>query len=101
MVGITVTYCIVFFAFSALTLSVGQQEGHPGSKKLRGVVLLQWNPDWFTFLVLGHPGSPGQRAVKRLCVLYCLTLSHDWLSGTGAIQYDHDVIGNILSALCR
>ena len=22
----------------------------------------------FTFLVLAHPGSPGQRAVKRLCV---------------------------------
>jgi len=22
----------------------------------------------FTFLVLGHPGSPGQRAVKRVCV---------------------------------
>ena len=23
----------------------------------------------FTFLVLAHPGSPGQRAVKRVCVL--------------------------------
>jgi len=22
----------------------------------------------FTFLVLAHPGSPGQRAVKRVCV---------------------------------
>ena len=22
----------------------------------------------FTFLVLAHPGSPGQRAVKRMCV---------------------------------
>ena len=22
----------------------------------------------FTFLVLSHPGSPGQRAVKRVCV---------------------------------
>jgi len=22
----------------------------------------------FTFLVLAHPGSPGKRAVKRLCV---------------------------------
>ena len=24
----------------------------------------------FTFLVPAHPGSPGQRAVKRVCVLY-------------------------------
>ena len=23
----------------------------------------------FTFLVLVHPGSPGQRAVKRVCVI--------------------------------
>ena len=26
------------------------------------------NPDWFTFLVPAHPGSPGQNAVKRVCV---------------------------------
>jgi len=26
----------------------------------------------FTFLVLAHPGSPGQRAVKRMCVcVFC------------------------------
>jgi len=22
----------------------------------------------FTFLILAHPGSPGQRAIKRVCV---------------------------------
>ena len=26
----------------------------------------------FTFLVLAHPGSPGQRAVKRVCVYVCV-----------------------------
>ena len=26
----------------------------------------------FTFLVPGHPGSPGQRAVKRVCVTVCV-----------------------------
>jgi len=26
----------------------------------------------FTFLVPGHPGSPGQRAVKRVCVCACV-----------------------------
>ena len=25
----------------------------------------------FTFLLLAHPGSPGQRAVKRMCVCVC------------------------------
>ena len=25
----------------------------------------------FTFLVRAHPGSPGQRAVKRVCVCVC------------------------------
>ena len=27
-----------------------------------------------TFLVLGHLGSPGQRAVKRVCVCVCVSL---------------------------
>ena len=26
----------------------------------------------FTFLVPAHPGSPGKRAVKRMCVYYAL-----------------------------
>ena len=26
----------------------------------------------FTFLVPAHPGSPGQRAVKRVCVCVCV-----------------------------
>jgi len=28
----------------------------------------------FTFLVLAHPVSPGQRAVKRMCVCVCDSL---------------------------
>ena len=28
----------------------------------------------FTFLVPAHPGSPGQRAVKRVCVSVCLSV---------------------------
>ena len=28
----------------------------------------------FTFLVPAHPGSPGQRAVKRVCVWVCVCL---------------------------
>ena len=86
-------------AFSALTLLVGQQEGHPACKKLSGGVLA-WLSVWsevqtadlhmaqlmplpltvscfsktqigFTFLIPAHPGSPGQRAVKRVCVWLC------------------------------
>ena len=65
-----------FYAFSALMLLVGRQEGHPACKKLR----LAYGPAdvtvscfskiqiGFTFLVPAHPGSPGKRAVKRVCV---------------------------------
>ena len=82
----------VLYAFSALTLSVGRQEGHPACKKTEcwgaGVVIcLERDADLhmaqlmpmpltvscsskiqigFTFLVLAHLGSPGQRAVKRV-----------------------------------
>ena len=80
--------------FSALTLLVGRQEGHPACKKLSGgagiVICLERCADLhmaqlmplpltvscfskiqigFTFLVPAHLGSPGQRAVKRVCVL--------------------------------
>ena len=91
----------VCIAFSALTLLVGRQEGHPACKKLSGGVLawlscLERGADLhiaqlmplpltvscsskiqigFTFLVLAHPGSPGLRAIKRLCVCVCLYVS--------------------------
>jgi len=74
-----------------LTLLLGQQEGHPACKKLSGVVLvcLERGADLhmaqlmplpltiscfskihigFKFLVPAHPGSPGQGAVKWVCV---------------------------------
>jgi len=28
----------------------------------------------FTFLVSAHPGSPGKKAVKRVCVCVCVTV---------------------------
>jgi len=85
-------------AFSALMLLVGRQEGHPACKKTErwgaGVVIsLEQGADLhmaqrislpltvscfskiqigFTFLVLAHPGSPGQRAVKWVCVCVCV-----------------------------
>jgi len=86
------------FAFSTLTTLVGQQEGHPACKNEwwgAGVVIcLERGADLhaaqliplpltvscfskiqigFTFLVLAYPGSPGQRAVKRVCVCVCVT----------------------------
>ena len=81
----------IMFAFSALTLLVGRQEEHPACKKLSGRVLA-WLSVWsevhmaqlmplpltvscfskiqigLTFLVPAHLGSPGKRAVKRVCV---------------------------------
>ena len=81
-------------AFSALTLLVGWQEGHPACKKTEwwgaGMVICLERGAYlhmaqllplpltvscfseiqitFTFLVPAHPGSPGQRAIKRVCV---------------------------------
>ena len=83
--------------FSDLTLLVGRQEGHLACKKTeqRGagvVICLKRDADLhiaqlmslpltlscfskiqigFTFLVPAHPGSPGKRVVKRMCVCVC------------------------------
>ena len=89
----TFTFTRLLDAFSALTLFVG----HPACKKTEWwgagvVVCLERSADLhmaqlmplpltvccftkiqigFTFLVTAHPGSPGQRAVKRVCVCVC------------------------------
>jgi len=96
MVGV---YHCLLFAFSALMLLVGQQEGHLACKKLSGEVLARlsvWSEVqtclWpsgchcnslslasvksrLVYLSgTGLPGSPGQSAVKRVCVCYFLFL---------------------------
>ena len=89
-------------AFSALTLLVGRQEGHPACKKTEWwdagvVVCLERGADlhmaqlipllltvsWFgkiqigfTFLVPAHLGSPGKRAVKWVCVCVCVWMTY-------------------------
>ena len=81
-------------AFSALTLLVGRQEGHPACKKTEWwgagmVICLEQDANlhmaqlmplpltdscfskiqiFFTFLVPADPGSRGQTAVKRVCL---------------------------------
>ena len=90
-----------FFAFNALTLLLGWLEGHPACKKLEWwgagvVVCLERDADLhmaqlmplpltvscfskiqigFTFLVPAHPGSPGKRAIKRVCVCVCVCVT--------------------------
>ena len=94
VINVNVSDSHAHIAFSALTLLVGRQEGHPACKKTEwwgaGVVIcLERGADLhmaqpmplpltvscfseiqtgFTFLVPAHPGSPGQRAVIRVCV---------------------------------
>ena len=93
-------------AFSALTLLVGRQEGHPACKKTTewwgaGVVIcLERGADLhtaqlmplpltvssfskikidFTFLVPTHPGSPGKGPLNVcvcVCVCVCVSVSH-------------------------
>jgi len=48
-------------------LLAGRQEGHPACKKLSGGVLV-WLSVWSKVQRLAHPRSPGQSAVKRVCV---------------------------------
>jgi len=93
--------CIIsdtHLAFSALTLLVGRQEGHPACKKTEwwgaGVIIcLELGADLhmaqlmplpltvscfskiqigFSFLVPAPLGSPGQRAMKRVLLLLLL-----------------------------
>jgi len=90
------------FAFSALSLLVGWQEGHSACKKTEWwgaglVICLERDADLhmaqlmplplivscfskiqirFTFLAPAHPGSPGQRAVKRARACRLLVLEH-------------------------
>jgi len=92
------SYCLYAdCAFSALTLLVGWQEGHPACNKTEwwgaGVVICLERgadlhmPSWchchslsrsskiqigFTFLVPAHLGSPIKRAVKWVCVCVCV-----------------------------
>jgi len=93
---------LITFAFSALTLFVGRQEGHPTCKKTEWwgagvVVCLEQGADLhmaqlmplpltiscfskiqigFTFLVLADLGSSGKRAVKRVCVCVCVCVNY-------------------------
>ena len=88
-------------AITALMLLVGWQEGHPVCKKTEWwgadvVVCLERDAELhaaqlmpmpltvscfrkiqigFTSLVPAHPGSPGQKAVKRVCVCACVLLT--------------------------
>jgi len=90
------SFLFTVLAFSALTLLVGRQEGHPACNKLEWwgtgmVICLERDADLhmaqlmpltvscfskiqigFTFLVPAHPGSPGKRAVKQVCVCVCV-----------------------------
>ena len=33
------------------------------------------SPHWFYLLVPAHPGSPGQRAIKRVCMCVCVCIA--------------------------
>ena len=100
-VEIIMLLTFVEIAFSALTLLVGRQEGHPACKKLEWsgtgmVICLEWDADLhmaqlmplpltvscfskiqigFTFLVPADLGSSGKRTIKRVCVDICRKLS--------------------------
>ena len=60
----------------------------------------------FTFLVPAHPGSPGKRAVKRVCVCVCVCVSshreqkaatnwHRRFSVASTCRYSHRLIADV------
>ena len=101
------------YPFSALTLLVGRQEGHPACKKTEWwvasvVIRLERDADLhmaqlmplpltvscyskmqigFTLLVPAHPGSPGKRAVKRVCVPVAVWLGDNFIGQTSKLFY--------------
>ena len=106
-----ILYLFTIMSFSVLTLLVGRQEGHPACKKTEQwgaamVTCLQQGADLhmaqlmpltvsffskmqigFTILVPAHLGSPGKRAVKRVCVC-------GWASGraSGLQKFSDEVL---------
>ena len=112
-------------AFSVLTLLVGWQEGHPACKKTEWwgagmVICLEWGADLhmaqlmllpltvscfskiqigFTFLVLAHLGSPGKRAVKRVCVYKSTCVTHR-VPPTFKIEVLYMYCGKVLLLTC-
>jgi len=108
-------------AFSALTLLVGWQEGHPACKKWvvgcwRGYLSgarcrLAYSPAdataahyscfskiqiGFTFLVPAYLGSPGKKAVKRVCV--CVYIPRAWAACT---LWVFATVDNVLRSKCQ
>ena len=114
-------------------LLVGRQEGHPACKKTEWwgagmVISLEQGADLhmaqlmplpltvscfskiqigFTFLVPAHPGSPGQMAVKRVCVLLTVAIiSYSvqllavsaWHTGGRVARRGHRVVAERLAA---
>ena len=97
-----IVWLLLCCAFSALTLLVGRQEGHPACKKTEWwgsgmVICLERVADLhmsqlmplpltvscfskiqigFTFLVPAHPGSPEKRVVKWMCVCVVSVFRH-------------------------
>ena len=105
-------YYGITVAFSALTLLVERQEGHPACKKIEHgggghwLVWMEWRPaGWSVCLPLlifpctiksrssllapAHPGGPGKRAVKRLCVLWDYCSHHQGCTQGGRKGFIH------------
>ena len=57
----------------------------------------------FTFLVPAHPGSHGQRAIKRVCVCLCVsvTLCIRWHTWHQSLRLHHDSMSVWLTVLPR
>jgi len=66
----TAYLCLVCYSFSALTLLVGRQEGHPACKKLSGGVQA-WLSVWYRLTWVVPEKGPLNGCVCLLCLVCC------------------------------
>ena len=55
----------------------------------------------FTFLVLAHPGSPGKRAVKRVCVYHVHVVVHEINKPVISVDFSRLLPASLARALCN
>ena len=124
-VGLICTLFAISVVFLQCLDTVGQQEGHPTCKNwvvdwwdAGMVICLEQGADLhmaqlmplpltvscfrkieigFTFLVPAHLGSPGKRAVKRVCVVFCRCQFQERLSELNEVARHRPRLGLIIT----
>ena len=92
--GFNLVYCCWYMPSVLWSCWLGGRKGIQPIKKLEwwGVSCFSKIQIGFTFLVLAHPGSPGKRADKRVCVCVLLLLIYWCISFIIVLQVVYSVL---------